>query len=230
MSDLIKLQTGLGLSFNNIELLHQAFIHSSYVNEHPRSKLPDNERLEFLGDAILNFVITELIYQRFTGYSEGRLTEIRSILNREETLSQIATDLNLGEYLIMSKGEKASGGDRKKSNLANLFEALLGAIYLDQGLSQVESFIAKYMESYISLIQDGEYLINYKGLLQEYTQAQHKKFPVYQLISSEGPDHEKSFTVEAILDGKVLGKGTGKSKRLAEMAAAKKAYKKLQKQ
>jgi ribonuclease-3 len=227
LSDLQKLQDKLGFNFNDSSLLQQAFTHSSYVNEHPDSGLADNERLEFLGDAVLNIVVTEAIYQRFADLPEGKLTEIRSILNREHTLAQIAVGLNLGEYLMMSKGEKGSGGDRKKSNLANNFEALLGAIYLDQGMSRAKIFILESLEPHISSIENGDYVTNYKGLLQEYTQAQYKKLPEYHTINSEGPDHQKTFTVEVKLDDKILAKGTGRSKRIAEMAAAEKAYKKL---
>lgn len=227
MSDLQILQNKLGFSFSDISLLQQAFIHSSYVNEHPNSESADNERLEFLGDAVLNIVVTEEIYNRFTAFSEGKLTEIRSILNREDTLSQIAINLHLGEYLKMSKGEKASGGDVKKSNLANTFEALIGAIYLDQGINPARNFILDSLEPYLASIENSDYAANYKGLLQEYTQAQYKKLPEYHTLSSKGPDHEKTFTVEVLLNNKVLARGSGKSKRIAEMSAAEKAYKKL---
>jgi ribonuclease-3 len=227
LSDLQKLQDKLGFYFKDISLLQQAFIHSSYVNEHPDSTMADNERLEFLGDAVLNIVVTETIYHRFTDYPEGKLTEIRSVLNREKTLAQLAGELNLGEYLRMSKGEKSSGGGSKNSNLANTFEALIGAIYLDGGILPVKEFILNSMEPYISSIENGDYTINYKGLLQEYTQAQYKKLPTYHIVNSEGPDHQKIFTVEVLLDNKILATGAGKSKRIAEMEAAKNAYKKL---
>ena len=227
MSDLQILQNQLGFSFNDSNLLQQAFIHSSYVNEHPDSAIADNERLEFLGDAVLNIVVTEEIYNRFEDFSEGKLTEIRSILNREETLSQMADNLNLGEYLQMSKGEKASGGNCKKSNLANTFEALIGAIYLDRGMDYARSFILNSLETHLIAIDNGDYATNYKGLLQEYTQAYYKKLPTYHTVNSEGPDHQKTFTVEVSLEDKTLARGYGKSKRLAEMSAAEKAYKKL---
>jgi ribonuclease-3 len=227
LSDLQILQNQLGFSFNDSNLLQQAFIHSSYVNEHPDSAIADNERLEFLGDAVLNIVVTEEIYNRFEDFSEGKLTEIRSILNREETLSQMADNLNLGEYLQMSKGEKASGGNCKKSNLANTFEALIGAIYLDQGMDYARSFILNSLETHLIAIDNGDYATNYKGLLQEYTQAYYKKLPTYHTVNSEGPDHQKTFTVEVSLEDKTLARGYGKSKRLAEMSAAEKAYKKL---
>jgi ribonuclease III len=227
LSDLQILQNKLGFSFNDSSLLQQAFTHSSYVNEHSGSAMTDNERLEFLGDAVLNIVVTEEIYNRFEHFSEGKLTEIRSILNREETLSQMADNLNLGEHLQMSKGEKASGGDLKKSNLANTFEALIGAIYLDRGIDYARSFILNSLEPHLVSIENGDYSTNYKGLLQEYTQGQYKKLPAYHTVNSEGPDHEKTFTVEVSLDDKTLARGYGKSKRSAEMSAAEKAYKKL---
>jgi ribonuclease-3 len=227
LSDLQILQNQLGFSFNNSSLLQQAFTHSSYVNEHPGSAMTDNERLEFLGDAVLNIVVTEEIYNRFEHFSEGKLTEIRSILNREETLSQMADNLNLGEYLQMSKGEKASGGNCKKSNLANTFEALIGAIYLDRGMDHARNFILTSLESHLVSIENGDYTTNYKGLLQEYTQAYYKKLPTYHTVHSVGPDHEKTFTVEVSLEEKILARGYGKSKRSAEMSAAERAYKKL---
>jgi ribonuclease-3 len=227
LSDLQNLERQLGFSFNDSSLLQQAFIHSSYLNEHPDSVIADNERLEFLGDAVLNIVVTEEIYNRFEDFSEGKLTEIRSILNREETLSQMADNLNLGEYLQMSKGEKASGGNCKKSNMANTFEALIGAIYLDRGMDDVRSFILHSLDPHIVSIENGDYTTNYKGLLQEYTQANYKKLPAYHTVNSEGPDHQKTFIVEVSLDDKALARGSGKSKRSAEMSAAEKAYKKL---
>jgi ribonuclease-3 len=227
LSDLQILQNQLGFNFNDSSLLQQAFVHSSYVNEHPDSATADNERLEFLGDAVLNIVITEEIYHRFEEFSEGKLTEIRSILNREETLSQMADNLNLGEYLQMSKGEKASGGNCKKSNLANTFEALIGAIYLDRGMDHARRFILNELETHLVSIENGDYTTNYKGLLQEYTQAYYKKLPAYHTVNSEGPDHEKTFTVEVSLEDKTIARGSGKSKRSAEMSAAEKAYKKL---
>lgn len=219
-----NLQDILGFQFHDSTLLEQAFIHSSYINEHPQYELEDNERLEFMGDSVLNFIITEEIYSRFAGLSEGRLTEIRSSLNREETLAQIASTLDLGAHLKMSKGEKASQGHQKPGNLANTFEALIGAIYLDRGINQAKSFLINLMEPYLSSIENGYIDTNYKGLLQEYTQLNYKILPSYRLLKTEGPDHEKTFTVQVKLGNKVLAKGTGRSKRSAEMDAARKAY------
>jgi ribonuclease III len=215
-----ELQSILRIEFKNKDLLNQAFVHSSYLNENPDFYLLDNERLEFLGDAVLNLVVAEMIFGRFPKSSEGSMTEIRVSLIREETLAQLAAELSLGEYLLLSKGEENSGGRRKQSNLADTYEALIGAIFLDFDLEAARQFIIPRIEHYLSEYSPIQTAKNYKGKLQEYFQTEFKQLPVYRLIDASGPDHDRNFTVEVILDGKVLGTGTGKNKKSAEMSAA----------
>jgi len=221
------LQQTIGVAFQDIALLEQAFIHSSYVNENPDSPLPDNERLEFLGDALLSFIVTEKLYHEFPHLAEGELTEIRVSLIREETLAQLASELNLGDYLYLAKGEESTGGRHRQSNLADTFEALIGAIFLDQGLTAIRDFVLRKLHSQLEQIKAGDIGQNYKALLQEFTQAKYKLLPTYRIVEVSGPDHDKSFTVEVTLGDRILGTGSGKSKRAAEIEAARSAWEKL---
>jgi ribonuclease-3 len=225
--DLDGLQQNIGIYFKDTALLEQSFIHSSYLNENPSSTISDNERLEFLGDSILNFITSEKLYLEFPDLPEGELTKLRIALIREETLAQLATELNLGHYLYMGKGEESTGGRSRSSNLANAFEALIGAIFLDQGIDRVRDFILTNLDSHLNRMKTGETQPNYKSLLQEYTQAKHKKLPVYRLKKTSGPDHDKTFIVEVLIENKIAGLGSGKSKKSAEIDAARAACEKL---
>jgi ribonuclease-3 len=218
--DLYGLEKKTGITFNDTSLLKQVFIHSSYSNENPEYANLNNERLEFLGDSVLNFVISGKIYQEFPSLPEGKLTEIRVSLIREETLSRIASDLDLGIYLYLGKGEEATGGRGRQTNLADTFEALIGALFLDQGLSKTRDFILRQFNSQLNIIKTGTIAINYKSLLQEFTQAEYAMLPQYQLVKETGPDHDKKFTVRVMLGDRELGSGSGKSKKAAEMEAA----------
>ncbi len=222
-----SLQHNIGVSFKDMSLLHQTFIHSSYVNENPESTISDNERLEFLGDALLDFIITEKIYHDFPQMPEGEMTEIRVSLIREETLAQIASSLNLGDYLYLGKGEESTGGRHRQTNLADTFEALVGAIFLDQGLTATRNFVLSKLDIYLSKIKAKGVDQNYKALLQEFTQAEYKQLPTYNLVETSGPDHDKNFIIEVKLGDKALGTGIGKSKKAAEIEAARSAYEKL---
>ena len=222
-----NLQQVTGVNFQNQSLLQQAFIHSSYINENPESALADNERLEFLGDALLGFIVAERLYYEFPNMTEGELTEIRVSLVREETLSQLATELKLGDYLYLGKGEESTGGRQRQTNLADTFEALIGAIFLDQGLIATKSFVLDNLKNHLKQIKTSGKNPNYKALLQEFTQAEYKKLPTYYLVDSSGPDHDKNFTVKVTLEDEILGTGSGKSKRAAEMEAARSAWEKL---
>jgi len=227
MSDFDILEQTLGILFNNKSLLEQALVHSSAINENPELPLPSNERLEFLGDTILNFIVTNILYQGFPELSEGELTEIRTSLICRETLARLAISLKLGDYLYLGRGEELSGGRKKPSNLANALEAVVGAVFLDQGLILATDFVSKLLSSELQKIREHGMTANYKTLLQEYIQATYQQTPVYHLIEATGPDHDKSFTVEVILGDKTLGRGSGKSKQAAEMAAAQSAWKQL---
>mgnify|MGYP001087612095 CR=1 FL=1 len=227
MSDWDSCQRALGISFSDEALLEQAFVHSSYLNENPGFSLPSNERLEFLGDAILDFIVAERLYSQFPELPEGELTRLRASLVCRQTLAEIACSLKLGDWLLLGQGEEVSGGKEKESNLANATEALLGAIYLDQGLPKAKEFILKQLKTFLERIKHGEISPNYKALLQELIQSEKHSTPTYRLVEAIGPDHDKQFTVEVLAEDKILGRGTGKSKKVAEMEAARSAWEKL---
>jgi ribonuclease-3 len=221
------LQQTIGITFRDVPLLQQAFIHSSYINENPSFRLLDNERLEFLGDVLLSFIVTEKLYHEFPHFGEGELTEIRISLIRQETLAQLALTLKLGDYLHLGKGEEATGGRERQTNLADAFESLVGAIFLDQGLDAARDFVLSKLGSHLERVSAEGIGRNYKALLQEFTQAKFKQLPTYRVVEASGPDHDKGFTVEVVLEDRVLGAGSGKSKRAAEMEAARSAWEKL---
>ncbi len=227
MVDWDSLQQTIGVVFNDVSLLKQAFQHASFVNENQAQSLTDNERLEFLGDSILNFIVARKICHDYPHYQEGELTVLRTILICEDTLAQLASELHLGRYLQLGKGEESSGGRERLSNLADTFEALIGAIYLDSGLTAAENFILANLKKKLELIKAEKSAENYKAKLQEFTQAEFKQLPSYHLVETSGPDHDKSFLVEVKLDGKVIGTGSGKSKKNAEIEAARLACQKL---
>jgi ribonuclease-3 len=227
MIDWNDCQKSLRISFHQESLLEQAFAHLSYLNENPDFGRPSNERLEFLGDTVLNFIVTEKLYEEFPRLSEGELTEIRSSLVCRDTLAELASSLRLGDWLLLGRGEEANGGRAKPSNLANALEALLGALYLDQGLAKARRFILRQLKPELEKIKAGETTPNYKALVQEVIQGQKRPTPVYRLVEATGPEHSKQFTAEILVDGEALGRGTGKSKKVAESQAAKAAWEKL---
>jgi len=227
MIDWNDCQKNLGISFHQKSLLEQAFVHSSYLNENPDFAWPSNERLEFLGDAILSFVVTEKLYKEFPKLAEGELTEIRASLVCRDTLAELASSLKLGDWLLLGRGEEASEGRAKASNLANTMEALIGALYLDQGLAKARRFILRQLKPELVKIKDGKTTPNYKALVQEFIQGQKRPTPVYRLVEAIGPDHSKQFTAEILVEGEALGRGIGKSKKTAESRAARAAWEKL---
>ena len=202
-------------------------MHSSYSNENPDFAWPSNERLEFLGDAVLNFIVTEKLYEEFPKLPEGELTEIRASLVCRDTLAEQASSLKLGDWLLLGRGEEANGGRAKTSNLANALEALVGALYLDQGIAKAKRFILRQLRPELEKIKTGKTTSNYKALVQELIQGQKRPTPVYRLVEATGPDHSKQFTAEILVDGEALGRGTGKSKKVAENQAARAAWEKL---
>jgi ribonuclease-3 len=222
MADLAALQKTLGISFNEPSLLEQALVHSSYVNENPGT-VTSNERLEFLGDAVLGFIIAEELYQRLPQSSEGEMTELRSWLVRGDALSRMARAISLGNYLYLGKGEEASGGRRKSANLAGTLEAVIAAIFLDQGYSVAMAFILRLVDKELKKALSQGIKTNYKSQLQELIQARHQLTPTYQVIEAMGPDHDRKFTVEVKIGNTVLGRGSGKSKKSAEEEAARSA-------
>ena len=202
-------------------------MHPSYLNENPGFAGSSNERLEFLGDAILNFIVAEKLYEEFPELSEGNLTEIRASLVCRDTLAEIAFSLKLGDWLLLGQGEEANGGRTRPSNLANAMEALIGVLYLEQGLASARRFIFRQLKPGLDKIKAGKRTPNYKALVQELVQGQKRPTPVYRLVETAGPDHSKQFTVEILVEGEVVGNGTGKSKKAAENQAARAAWEKL---
>ena len=219
-----KLSNKLRISFKDKNLLIGAFVHRSYLNEHPEKKISSNERLEFLGDAVLELLASEFLYQKFPNLPEGKLTSLRSKLVCDYSLSKIAKKLELGNYLLLSHGEEESGGRKNPSLLSNTFEALLGAIYLDQGLSTVKKFLDIHL---FSTIEEAKKHRDYKSDFQEIAQEKFKITPIYKTLKEVGPDHAKTFTLNVYLDKKLWGRGVGKSKQEAEQAAAQKAITKI---
>jgi ribonuclease-3 len=226
MVDWDHCQENLGIRFRREPLLEHAFVHSSYCNENPGLGYPSNERLEFLGDAVLNFVVTEKLYKEFPDLSEGELTEIRASLVCRDALAEMASSLELGGWLLLGRGEELSGGRTKASNLANAMEALIGAVYLDQGIGRTRRFIVRQLKRDLEEIKAGRIVLNYKALVQELIQGEGRPTPVYRLVEAIGPDHDKQFTAEILVDGEALGRGMGRTKKLAESRAARAAWEK----
>lgn len=191
MVDWNDCQKHLGISFRQESLLELAFVHPSYLNENPGFAGSSNERLEFLGDAILNFIVAEKLYEEFPELSEGNLTEIRASLVCRDTLAEIAFSLKLGDWLLLGQGEEANGGRTRPSNLANAMEALIGVLYLEQGLARARRFIFRQLKPRLDKIKVGKRTPNYKALVQELVQGQKRPTPVYRLVETAGPDHSK---------------------------------------
>jgi len=226
MGNVADFEQSLGLQFADRELLQQVFVHRSYLNEHRGFPLGDNERLEFLGDAVLELVVTEHLYLNYPN-PEGELTTWRSALVKGETLAQIAIELNFPEYLLLSFGEEKSGGKSKGYILANTFEAFIGALYLDQGYEAASAFIHKSVLSRLENILKNKLFMDPKSKLQEYTQEKFGQTPTYVVQGEEGPDHAKVFTVAVSIGERELARGTGASKQAAQVSAAEKALQTL---
>ena len=227
MTDLGTLQATLGVNFKDESLLQQALVHRSYLNENAELRLTSNERLEFLGDAVLGFVVASELYDRFPDLSEGDLTNLRATLVRGETLGQIALSLELGEYLYLGRGEEDSGGRTRLRNLSCALEAVIGAVFVEQGFDVTRSFILNLLGDKIPLAAEDKSQVDYKSRLQHIIQSEQKITPAYRTIEEVGPDHAKVFTVEVLAGDSVLGQGSGRSKRAAEMDAARQALQKL---
>src|SRR3990172_10216789 len=220
------LQKKIGIVFTNKTLLTTAFIHRSYLNEHKKYKGFSNERLEFLGDAALSIVVSTFLYEKLPNAPEGKLTTSRASLVRTETLAKIATSLSLGKHLVLSKGEEDTGGRENPSILANTFEALVGAIYLDQGIDRVGDFLKKtVISNWKSLIETA--VPDNKSRLQEFVQRKYHVSPIYKLISSWGPDHARQFEIGVFIGEKKMGRGTGNNKQSAAQNAARDALTRL---
>jgi len=223
MADWLKLQKDLAIDFNDLLLLQQAFVHRSYVNENPDFVMATNERLEFLGDAFLGYVSADTLYRQYANLSEGEMTKLRSALVCQANLAQISLHLELGDYLYLGQGEERSGGRSKSRNLACVLEALIGAMLIDRGIDVTRRFVTElFGDSLRQAIEEG-IATDYKSRLQELVQARRLDRPTYRLVEENGPDHDKRFWVEVVVDEQVLGRGCGRSKQLAEKDAAKQA-------
>ncbi len=214
----------LGYTFKDPELLFQAFRHSSYVNEQIDLNISDNERLEFLGDAVLDLAVSDILMKIFQDAEEGDLSKYRAMVVDEAGLCQVALSLRLGDYLLLGKGEEQTGGREKSSILADTMEALLGAIYLDAGFARVFEIIHRLFLPLLDMVDTKEMLYDYKSLLQEYTQQTYKALPKYRLVEENGPPHDKTFKVMLTLNGEILAEGEGKSKKEAEQKVAREAF------
>ena len=213
------LEERIGYKFRNSLLLAEALTHPSLGHEAQRYHF-DYQRLEFLGDAVLQLIITEYLFRHFRAEAEGQLTKLRSRLVSREALRTHAAGLDLGRYILMGRGEESSGGRSRTSTLADAFEALIGAIYLDGGLEAAKEFILTQTRGDLAQLAETPVDINPKGQLQELLQSISPRSPVYELVSQSGPEHEKTFVSQVIWEGIVLGQGGGRSKKQAETAAA----------
>ena len=219
-----ELSKKLGCTFKQPELLLQAFRHASYVNEKVDESLKDNERLEFLGDAVLDLAISVLLMELFQDAKEGDLSKYRAMVVDEAGLCQVATTLALGDYLLLGKGEEQTGGREKPSILANTAEALIGAIYLDAGFDKTMQVIRRLFSPLLERVDTKEMAHDFKSLLQEYTQKARNTLPRYRLVEENGPAHDKTFKMVLTLNGVILAEGEGKSKKEAEQHAAREAF------
>lgn len=226
--DLAHLQENAGIRFANQALLQRSLTHPSYRNEHPAKGLQDNERLEFLGDAILDFVSGEWLYHHFPEGSEGYLTRLRAALVRTETLAQFSVQFSLDKALLLGRGEEDSGGRQRMGNVCAVFEAFVGALYLDQGLQAVCDLVYPLFETALQNILTHDLHKDPKSLLQEWSQASLGVTPSYRTISSRGPDHAKFFTVAVYIGEQCYAEGVGPNKQAAAQAAAQHALETLQ--
>ena len=221
MSEFQALEKLIGYEFSNRELLFEALTHKSYSHEH---KLVRNyERLEFLGDAVLQLIVTEYLVAKYKDYDEGILSKFRGYFVSEDFLSEISKEINIGEYILLGKGEESSGGKSKNSLLCDIFESLVAAVYLDGGYNHARSVVILLCSDKIDEIIREDKFLDSKTELQKYAQKFYDQLPKYTVVSEYGPEHDKVFVVNVYLDGKLLGTGRGKSKKKAEQEAAKNA-------
>lgn len=219
-AELSKLEKEIGYKFKDKEIIQRGLTHKSYADEAGLSEY--NERMEFLGDSILSAVVAEYLYDKYHADDEGRLSQLKSQLVSRINLGKWAKNIDLGEYIYISKGEEASGGRKRESLISNTFEALIAAIYIDGGFEPAKKFICTHLDTHRRVV-----INDAKSKLQEYIQSEYKALPEYKIVGESGPDHEKIFEVGVFFKKTLLGSGAGKSKKEAEQAAAKKALKKI---
>lgn len=221
-----QFQEYIHIKFDDMTLLKQAFTHSSYINEHKKRSFRDNERLEFLGDAVLELTISKYLYDHFPHMSEGEMTKLRAAIVCEPSLVLLAEDLNFKQLVLLGKGEERMGGRNRPALLADAFEAFIGALYLDKGLAQVETFLEMFV---VPRISEGAFfkVMDYKSQLQEWIQHDNIGDLTYKIIDEQGPAHNRQFVSEVYLDEQSLGTGLGRSKKEAEQRAAEQALEAL---
>jgi ribonuclease III len=223
-----QLQKNLSYQFKKLALLNQALMHKSYANENTEESLADNERMEFLGDAVLELVISHILMETFPSRAEGALTKLRAAMVNQRRIAEIARELHLGEFLLLGRGEDSTEGRYKNSILADTYEAVIAAVYLDGGYGPAFKVVRRQFTKMIAAANEGNlHHRDFKSQLQEYTQAFLKSTPHYKLVQEIGPDHNKSFEVNVILNDIIMGRGYGKNKKSAEQKAAKEALEKL---
>jgi ribonuclease-3 len=230
VADWRTLEAELPFTFKNQELLRQALVHTSYLNENPGIGVGSNERLEFLGDAALGVVVAQLLYNDYPDVDEGKLTELRAHLVRRDTLARAAAQLGLGDALQLGRGEDAAGGRKRPTNLARAYEALVGAVFLDGGFARAKRFVKFSLRDEFTLLRQKGMPYDPKSRLQEVVQSRWQTTPSYRLVKSEGPDHARRFTVQVVVTGKSLGTGEGRSKQMAEKEAAQQALEAIERQ
>lgn len=218
-----QLEKTLGTSFQDRALLKEALTHRSYLNEHPQWGFPHNERLEYLGDAVLELAVSEQLFAQFPQFTEGELTAVRAALVNYQMLARIAQKLGIQDHLKMSRGEARDTGRAREVILANAIEAVIGALYLDQGLPAVGALVAQHLMTHVDEIIATKSYRDPKSLLQELVQERHKVTPTYQVVNEEGPAHQRVFTIAVYFGAKKIAEGKGPSKQEAEVEAAKKA-------
>lgn len=228
IKSLSKFEEEIGYTFIDITLLNKALTHSSYANEHKTTSITYNERLEFLGDSVLSLIVSDYIYKKYSDFPEGDLTKLRAAVVCEPSLAYISKNLKLGDYLLLGKGEEATGGRERTSILADALEALIGAIYLDRGFECSGKFVIEILENeIIKASKEGDLFTDYKTKLQETLQKTSKSKIEYKTEKEEGPDHEKIFFMSAIVESKICGRGWGRNKKEAEQMAAKEALNRI---
>lgn len=227
----LDFEKNLGYSFNNKELLKNSLLHRSFGNEHRKYKKISNERLELLGDAVLDLVVTEYLYKNYAQSTEGDLAKIKSMVVSEPVLASISRKLEVGKYLLLSRGEELTGGRERSSILGDAFEAILGAIYIDSDFETAKKFALSHIKDSIDNVDTNEEILDFKTILQEYSQKEYKIIPEYLVVNEIGPDHQKIFEIEVKINNGInedlVAIGSGKNKKSAEQAAAKVLCKKL---
>lgn len=226
---LLEIEKKLGAKFVSYELIDQALTHSSFVNENKRTDLLDNERIEFLGDAVLKLIVSDYLFTNYPTKDEGELTKIRAAVVSDQALAEKAKSLNIGDYLLLGNNEKAQGGAQKKSNLANALEAIIASIYLDLGFEEAKKVVINLLKDDIKRASSEGFIIDYKSALQEFCQKNKWGLPEYSVIREIGPKHGRMFEIEVKVKGISYGSGKGKTKKEAEQNAAKIAFTVLKK-